>query len=285
MHDAVQAFAYGQWDIRTQTVFSAPLADASTHSCSRDLPEIGIDALFQSQVAERFAPQRAIFWEGDTASHLFQVLEGCLRLYRTTHDGRRAILGFVFPGDLLGLSHRERYSFTAEAVTPVRLRRLNHRRFQELMDEKPNLRPYLLAQICDELLSAQDHITCLGSTSAAERVATFLLDIAARNGSDAVTPFAIELPFRRLDIADYLGLTVETVSREISKLKRAGLISTTGPHNIVLRRLDSLREIARLYDDADTAHLQRSPGTTESPLESRRPAARAPKQQAVGATY
>ena len=67
-------------------------------------------------------------------------------------------------------------------------------------------------------------------------------------------------PSRRLDIADYLGLTVETVSREISKLKRAGLISTSGPHNIVLRRLDSLREIARFYDGADTAHLQRSRG-------------------------
>ena len=90
----------------------------------------------------------------------------------------------------------------------------------------------LLAEIRSELMAAQDHIIRLGHTSADERVATFLLNIAQRTGSDT-PPVEIEVPFGRLDIADYLGLTVETVSREISKLKRDGLISMRGPHKIV----------------------------------------------------
>jgi CRP/FNR family transcriptional regulator, anaerobic regulatory protein len=90
----------------------------------------------------------------------------------------------------------------------------------------------------------------LGRTAADERVATFLINVARRTGADTTIPVEIDIPFGRLDIADYLGLTVETVSREISKLKRAGLISTIGPHKIIVRRLRSLRDIARMDVEA-----------------------------------
>ena len=141
------------------------------------------------------------------------------------------------------------YPFTAEAVTPVRLRRLPRRRFDELVDGSRDLRSLLLTEISSEMAAAQDQIIRLGRTAADERVATFLLDIARRTGADVVTPVEIDVPFGRLDIADYLGLTVETISREISKLKRDGLISTMGPHKIILRRLRGLRAIARMDGD------------------------------------
>jgi CRP/FNR family transcriptional regulator, anaerobic regulatory protein len=205
--------------------------------------------LFLWSVAEKFKPPRSIFWEGDTATHVFYLLEGCLRVSRTMHDGRRAILGFNYEGDLIGASFRETYRFTAEAVTAVRLKRAPRRRFNELMDDRTDLRLQLLAEIRTELMAAQDHIIRLGHTSADERVATFLLNVARRTGSHAAAPVEIEVPFGRLDIADYLGLTVETVSREISKLKRDGLISMRGPHKIVLLRLGSLREIAGMDVD------------------------------------
>ena len=99
------------------------------------------------------------------------------------------------------------------------------------------------------MTAAQDQIMRLGRTAADERVATFLLHIARRTGADAVTPVEIDVPFGRLDIADYLGLTVETVSRELSKLKRDGLISMRGPHKIILRRLGRLRDVARMDVD------------------------------------
>jgi CRP/FNR family transcriptional regulator len=200
--------------------------------------------LFLWGVAERFKPPRALFWEGDSATHVFHLLEGCLRVSRMMHDGRRAILGFRYAGDLLGLSFGETYLFTAEAVTAVRFKRTPRRRFHELIDNRPDLRLQLLAEIRSELMAAQDHIIRLGHTSAEERVASFLLNIARQAGSDAVTPVEIEVPCG-LDIADHLGLTVETVSREISKLKRNGLISKRA-HKIVLHRLDGLREVARM---------------------------------------
>src|SRR5215207_9949657 len=203
-------------------------------------------ALFGSQVAETFAPPRAIFWEGDRAGHVFHVLEGCFRLSRVCQDGRRAILGFGYAGGLLGASFRKCCPFTAEAVTPVRLRRLPRRRFDELVDGNRDLRSLLLADISSEMVAAQDHIIRLGRTAADERVATFLLNIARRTRAGIVAPVEIDVPFGRLDIADYLGLTVETISREISKLKHDSLISTDGPHRIVLRRMGRLREIARM---------------------------------------
>jgi CRP/FNR family transcriptional regulator, anaerobic regulatory protein len=206
--------------------------------------------LFFCSVAERFSPPRAIFWEADAAMHVFYLLEGSLRISRTMQDGRRAILGFAYAGDLLGISFRDTYLFTAEAVNAVRLKRLPRRRFDELID-RTDLRLQLLAEIRRELMAAQDQIVRLGRTSADERVATFLLNVARRAGSDSgmAMPIEIDVPFGRLDIADYLGLTVETVSREISKLKRDGLISTRGPHKIVLKRLGGLCEVARMEID------------------------------------
>src|SRR5829696_7289429 len=206
-------------------------------------------ALFDSQVGETFAPPRAIFWEGDPDGHVFHVLEGCFRVSRLLQDGRRAILGFGYAGDVLGLSFRSCCPFTAEAVTPVRLRRLPRRRFDALVDGSRDLRSLLLSAISSEMAAAQDQIIYLGRTTAQERVATFLLNIARRSGAEMVTPVEIDVPFGRLDIADYLGLTVETVSREISKLKRDGLISTTRPHKIILRRLRGLRDVARMDVD------------------------------------
>jgi CRP/FNR family transcriptional regulator len=208
-----------------------------------------LESLFGSQVGESFEPGQAVFWEGDAAGHVFHLLEGCMRVFRTLPEGRRAIIGFIYPGDLLGVSFRERYLFTAEAVSPVRLRRFPRRRFHQLVDEAPNLRPQLLAKICDEMTAAQDQMILLGRKSAEERVVTFLLTIARRSGADTRTPVAVELRVGRLDMADYLGLTIETVSREFSKLRRDGLISLNGPHNVVLRRMRSLQEIAGVDED------------------------------------
>jgi CRP/FNR family transcriptional regulator len=176
-------------------------------------------------------------------------------------DGRRAILDFSYAGDLLCLSAGETYLLTAEAVTPARFRRLSRRRFNELVQDSPVLRGYLHAEICREMRAAQDQIIRLGRTSADERVAAFLLHVAERASACMTPPAEIELPFGRLDMADYLGLTVETISREISKLKNAGLISTSGPHRIVLRRVSRLREIAGMGDVGPYAAGQTEPGT------------------------
>ena len=249
MFDPAFTFARPHLDPRPATHPPDSLASSLSAAPGPHPGGLTLKALFLPQVAETFAPPRALFWEGDAAEHVFLVAEGCLRLYRIVHDGRRAILGFCYPGDLLGVSSCGLYTFTADAVRPVRLRRLARHRFNELVDDSQDLRSQRLAAICSEMTAAQDHVMRLGRTAADERVATFLLDVARRTGGDGVTPVEIDVPFGRLDIADYLGLTVETVSREISKLKRDGLISMRGPHKIILRRLSRLREVARMDVD------------------------------------
>jgi CRP/FNR family transcriptional regulator, anaerobic regulatory protein len=246
-----QAFTFARPHSNRRPEFATPDLPLSAHLPPGAGPahladEPTLRALFRSQVAETFAPPRAIFWEGDAAGHVFHVFEGCFRVSRVLQDGRRAILGFGYAGDLLGASFRTCCPVTAEAVTPVRIRRLPRRRFDDLVDESRDLRTQLVAEISGEMAAAQDHIIHLGRTAADERVATFLLNIARRTGANTVAPVEIDVPFGRLDIADYLGLTVETICREISKLKRDGLISTMGPHKIILRRLRGLRDLARM---------------------------------------
>jgi CRP/FNR family transcriptional regulator, anaerobic regulatory protein len=212
-------------------------------------PAPTLQILFKGQPVETYDAGEAIFWEGDAAGHIFDILEGVLRVYRILSDGRRAIVGFLYPGDMLGVSFQSRYLFTAEAVTEVKVRRFSRNRFFSLVNESPELRPQLFAILCDEMSAAQDQMLLLGRKSAEERVVSFLLAAHRKNGVGD----AVELPMSRLDMADYLGLTIETVSRMMSGLMRRGLIGATGRHTIALRRLGALREAAGTGDEQDGA--------------------------------
>lgn len=206
--------------------------------------------LFAHQPVQKVAAGEAAFWEADPASHVTLVVEGCLRLTRILPDGRRAIVGFAFEGELLGLSSLRAYAYTAEAVTPVRLRQLKKRYFHAAADQTAALRSQLLDEICNETLVARRHMILLGRLNAEEKVASFILSIARPIGAahgDLVTAY---LPMLRLDIADYLGLTIETVCRVLSRFKRAGIIEFRERNRLVLRRLGKLRELAG-WDQGD----------------------------------
>lgn len=216
----------------------SPIVPVNQHPKLKDL--------FDGQPAELFSAGEAIFWEGDEARHIFDVLEGVLRVCRMLPDGRRAIVGFIYPGDVLGVSFQDRYLFIAEAVTDVKVRRFTRGRFFSLVDQSPALRPQLFALLCDEMSATQDQMLLLNRKSAEERVVSFLLAVHRKSALDD----NIALPMTRLDIADYLGLTIETISRMISSLSRRGLIRTLGRHGVALQKLAALREIAAdLHDD------------------------------------
>lgn len=212
---------------------------------------VNLESVFTSQPLETFEAGEALFWEGDAASHVFQIVEGCLRLCRILPDGRRAVTGFAFGGEMLGVSFLGSYLYTAEVVTKVRLRRLARGRFYAAVDGAADLRPQLLARICEEMGAAHKHMIVLGQLSAEERVVSFLLSAARRTGADIKKPVSIELPMSRLDIADYLGLTIETVSRVFSKLKRNGLVGLEGRHTVILRRMRQLQDLAGGMADDD----------------------------------
>ncbi|HLH49177.1 MAG TPA: helix-turn-helix domain-containing protein [Roseiarcus sp.] len=213
--------------------------------------------LFRGLPTETFAAGEALFWEGDEAGQVFDVLEGVLRVYRIMADGRRAIMGFIHPGDVMGVSFQSRYLFTAEAVTEVKVRRFARGRFFTMINETPALRPQLFAILCDEMSAAQDQMLLLGRKTAEERVVSFLLAIHRKSSAGA----EIELPMSRQDMADYLGLTMETVSRMMTSLARRGLIAAGARHSVTLRKLTTLREIAGQEDDEATppaAQLRRA---------------------------
>lgn len=122
--------------------------------------------VFKGQATETLSAGEALFWEGDPAGQIFDVLEGVLRVYKIMPDGRRAIMGFIHPDDVLGVSFQNRYLFTAEAVAEVKVRRFARGRFFALINETPALRPQLFAILCDEMSAAQDQMLLLGRKNA-----------------------------------------------------------------------------------------------------------------------
>jgi CRP/FNR family transcriptional regulator len=185
----------------------------------------------------------AVFYEGDEPEHVYNVTEGVVRVSKMLPDGRRQITGFLFPGDFLGLSHGDVYAYTAEAITPARLCRFKREKLLALFDELPHLEKRLLGMAADELAAAQDQILLLGRKTARERVVSFFLLLAkqARKRGELGNP--IELPMSRADIADYLGLTIETVSRTITKLSKDGVIELPSSNKVVLADMDTLEAI------------------------------------------
>lgn len=166
-----------------------------------------------------------LFHEGDAADYVYNVTRGCMKLYKLLPDGRRQITGFLLAGDFLGLAGKDGYSYSAETVTPVELCRFQRRKLDELFVAFPQLERRMLKLATDELIAAQDQMLLLGRRTAAERVASFLLRLSERERVRGEPGNPVRMPMTRGDIADYLGLTIETVSRTLSQFKRNRLIS------------------------------------------------------------
>ena len=169
-------------------------------------------------------------------------------------DGRRAIMGFMFAGEILGVSFKDRYLFTAEAVNEVKLKRYSRTQMQASLARTPGLGREVLALACDELSAAQDQMLLLGRKTAQEKIASFLLTVAKRMSKDSAPAREIELPMTRLDMADFLGLTIETVSRVLTKLKSEGVIALPSPHHVSLCQMSGLRRIAGNDEPAFASH-------------------------------
>jgi CRP/FNR family transcriptional regulator len=207
---------------------------AKTPARSDDLIEL-IRVLGQTAALRR---DETLFCEGDSADAVYVILSGTVRCCKMLADGRRQIIGFYQAGDLLGLSLGEDYLYSAEGVSPVRLRRLGHTQLESLLDERPQLRRRLYSIAAGELAAAQNQLVLLGRKTARERICTFLLGRAGTGGR------TVELPMSRTDIADYLGLTIETVSRTLSQLRSAGLIRMPGLSSLELADPERLSDMA-----------------------------------------
>ncbi|MBX3536733.1 MAG: helix-turn-helix domain-containing protein [Chelatococcus sp.] len=222
------------------------LAAREGHAMQAGPEEPSLGSLFRDAALESFDAGQTVFWEGDDAEDVFTVVEGLLRLYRSLPDGRRAITGFACAGEIVGIAFTRRYPCSAEAVGEIKLRRVSRRSLYNAADEIPSLRPEALATIAKELARAQDQIVLLGRKTADERVASFILAMAERIGQ---SPREIDLPMSRLDMADYLGLTIETVSRVLTRMQRDGMISFRGRYHLIIERPRGLRELSGGADE------------------------------------
>ena len=176
-----------------------------------------------------------VFYEGDENTFLFNVVKGAVRLSKLLPDGRRQITGFLFPGDFLGLSIADVYAYSAETITETSLCRFNRKSLANMIERLPKLENQLLALASNELVQAQDQLVVLGRKKATERVVTFLIKMAERIGRQGNDGWELDLPMTRTDMADYLGLSTESVSRTMSRLRKAHLILTPGIRSVYIR--------------------------------------------------
>lgn len=165
-------------------------------------------------------PRSVLFLQGDAAAYVYTVTRGCVRLSKDLSDGRRQVVGFALPGDFLGLSLDKRFGFSADALDSVSLCRFDRREFTAFVERKPQLMRRMHEFAAHELTIAQDQMVLLGRRRAEERVAAFLLGWRDRLHKLTGADHTLALPMTRQDIADYLGLTIETVSRTLSAFVR-----------------------------------------------------------------
>jgi CRP/FNR family transcriptional regulator, anaerobic regulatory protein len=178
--------------------------------------------------------------EGEPATHFYVLAEGSVKLFKLLPDGRRAIIRFLFPGDLFGIDAGERYVYSAEAMTPASLCRFSRRQLDRMFFEFPGMERQFFKLVTQELAGAQDQMVLLGRKTAHERVASFLLGLDCRAERSGTW---LDLPMTRTDIADYLGLTTETVSRVFTVLKDSGCIALAGGR-VRVEDVDALTELA-----------------------------------------
>jgi CRP/FNR family transcriptional regulator, nitrogen fixation regulation protein len=214
-------------------------AGRGTQPAPSSVPSIAplFDSIELAGVTMAFDGNAEIFGEGEPADYVYKVLSGSVRTYRILSDGRRQITAFHLPGDVFGLESAEDHSCSAEAINQATVLVVKRSTMLATADREPNVARQLWRLTARALRQSQDHSMLL-IKSAQERVASFLLEMAGRLSASAV-----ELPMTRQDIADYLGLTIETVSRTLTQLQGAATIELPASRRIVLRNRSALNRL------------------------------------------
>ena len=225
--------------MRTATHSTAPRHSAVVHGRKGvPAPHPTGSALDLMGAPMPFARNVEIYGEDEPAEYLYKVISGAVRTYRVLHDGRRQIGAFLLPGDMFGLEAGPTHGTSAEAVANSVVLVIKRSAVLALAERDPEAARQLWTLTAQELARAQNHMVLL-VRNAQERIASFLLEMAERvSGGDSV-----ELPMSRQDIADYLGLTIETVSRTLTQLEAEAAIALPTSRRVVLRNRSILSEL------------------------------------------
>ena len=218
-------------------------------TCDKDELEI----LESIKYYRTYEARQPIMWRGDRMEFVASVVAGTATVEHLTEDGRKQTLGLLLPSDFIGRPGRDTALYDVTAVTEVTLCCFRRKQFEELVQTTPHVSQRLLEMALDELDAVRDWMFLLGRKTAREKIASFLMMYYRRTITpDDLTPGAtIELTLTREAMADYLGLTLETVSRQFSKLKSDGVIQLDGKRKVIIPEVSELRREAG--DDQEAA--------------------------------
>jgi CRP/FNR family nitrogen fixation transcriptional regulator len=197
-----------------------------------------VDAIDMMGAAMPYSRNAEIYGENESADYVYKLVAGAVRTYKVLADGRRQIGAFYLPGDVFGLETIDEHTFSAEAITDAKVLVVKRSALVALAQRNNEVARQLWTMTGQELRRVQDHILLLIKT-AKERVVGFLLEMAQRVPANN----QVELPMSRQDIADYLGLTIETVSRTLTELENAATIELPSARRIVLRNRRALGQL------------------------------------------
>ena len=221
---------------RNGASFGLPVGDLVSESL--------LDRRLRTATRRLLQAREHIFFDGDPKDHIYKVEKGAVCLYKTLPDGRRQIVDFAYPGDFIGLSTLENHVFSAQAIALTRLRCLPAGLLEEMAKNDPRVGVQLYRALSDQLLSAHDLLLTVGQRNATERLAALLMALSRRNDRAGADPARIALPMTRADIADFLSLTIETVSRTFTKLRQGGIIDLAHSSLVVIRDRRALGRLA-----------------------------------------
>lgn len=211
----------------------APVVPSSDQLC----PPTGHAGLVATEFSYR--KDEEIYGEDEPAEYVYQIIRGAVRTYKLLSDGRRQIGAFHLPGDVFGLESESAHRLAAEAIIDTTVRLVTRRNLEQAAASDVHVARKLWTITAGKLRHAEDHMLLLGRKSAMERVANFLLEMDGRLAVSGM----MALPMCRRDIGDYLGLTLETVSRALSQLHGEGVLGFSGARQIFLRNRQRLRSM------------------------------------------
>lgn len=216
-----------------------------------------LSQLEQIKYYRSFQAGQTIIWSGDRMEFVGSVVSGIATLTQTMEDGRRQMVGLLLPSDFVGRPGRPVAAFDVTATTDLVMCCFRKKPFEDMMSTTPHIAQRLLEMTLDELDAAREWMLLLGRKTAREKIASLIAIIARREASlhrkRAKGMLTVDLPLTREEMADYLGLTLETVSRQISALKKDGVIVVEGNRHVSIPNIDRLLEEAG--DDSDGGML------------------------------
>ena len=216
-----------------------------------------LDRLEEMKYYRTYAAGQTMIWAGDKMDFVASVVEGVATLSQTMEDGRTQMVGLLLPSDFIGRPGRETAPYNVTAVTDITVCCFRKRPFESLIVSTPHIGQRLLEMALDELDAAREWMLLLGRKTAREKIASLIAIIARRDSEGragiAEGRMTVNLPLTREAMADYLGLTLETVSRQVSALKRDGVIQLEGKRHVIIPDFELLLE--ETGDDTDGGPL------------------------------